>query len=70
MCETCKDAEKLFGKMKISVKVVQVEKHEVPEDYVDMMQNAYNYHLFPCIFIGETFIKGYDELKILQKSGE
>lgn len=70
MCSFCKKARQLFTKIGVNIKDYQVENKEVPDDYMSLIQKKYNYHLFPMIFIGHKFIKGYDEVNALYRSGQ
>lgn len=69
ICPYCSNAKQLL-KLK-GVEYEEIGMHDISGDERRaLMQKTNNFRTVPQIFIGETFVGGFDELNLLNKQGK
>ena len=68
LCGFCHAAKRLLNEKGVSFAEVDVLAQ--PERKAEMMQRANGGRTVPQIFIGETFVGGFDELRALDSQGK
>lgn len=69
LCPYCSNAKQLLKNK--SVDYEEISMHDISsDDRRALMQKTNNYRTVPQIFIGETFIGGFDELNQMNQQGK
>jgi len=68
MCNYCSAAKHLLNKKKINYTEFDIAID--PSKLQEMQERTKGARTIPQIFIGETYVGGYDELKALEKEGK
>jgi glutaredoxin 3 len=68
MCNYCSAAKHLLNKKKINYTELDVEAD--PSKMKEMQERTKGARTIPQIFIGDTYVGGYMELKSLETQGE
>ena len=68
MCNYCSAAKHLLNKKKVSYTEFDIAVH--PSKMQEMQEKTYGARTIPQIFIGETYVGGYQELKDLEVQGK
>ena len=68
MCNFCSAAKHLLNKKKISYTEFDIAVD--PSKRQEMQEKTNGARTIPQIFIGETYVGGYEELKALDNKGE
>ena len=68
MCNYCSAAKHLLSKKKVEYTEFNIATD--PEKLQEMQEKTNGARTIPQIFIGETYVGGYDELKALEVSGK
>ncbi len=66
-CPYCVAAKELLKAKKYAYEEISVEEH--PEEFFTLVEE-HNHRTVPMIFIGETFVGGFDNLKKLNDEGK
>jgi glutaredoxin 3 len=68
MCNYCSAAKHLLSKKKVNYTEINVATD--PQKMHEMQEKTKGARTIPQIFIGETYVGGYNELKALEISGK
>ena len=68
MCNYCSAAKHLLSKKKVDYTEFNIATD--PEKLQEMQEKTNGARTIPQIFIGESYVGGYDELKALEVSGK
>ncbi len=69
LCPYCSNAKQLLKNK--SVEYEEISMYDISsDDRRALMQKTNNYRTVPQIFIGETFIGGFDELNQMNQQGK
>jgi glutaredoxin 3 len=68
MCGYCDAAKHLLKKKKLEFNEINIATD--PEKMDEMLKRSKNARTVPQIFIGDTHVGGYQELRDLEKKGE
>ena len=68
MCGYCDAAKHLLDKKKLKYNEISIAND--PEKMQEMLKRSNNARTVPQIFIGETHVGGYVELRALENKGE
>ena len=68
MCNYCSAAKHLLDKKKVNYKEFNIATD--PIKMTEMQEKTKGARTVPQIFIGETYVGGYDELKALDVAGK
>ena len=69
ICPYCSNAKQLLKSKSIEYK--EIGMHDMSSDErMALMKKTNNYRTVPPIFVGETFVGGFDELNALNESGK
>lgn len=66
-CPYCIRAKQLFSAMNVPFKDIDLS---ADPKLAETLSEKYHWKTVPMIFIGETFVGGYDDLAALQQRGE
>ena len=68
MCNFCSAAKHLLNKKKVNYTEFDIAVD--PSKMKEMQEKTNGARTIPQIFIGETYVGGYNELKILEQQGK
>ena len=68
MCNYCSAAKNLLSKKKVDYTEFNIATN--PAKLQEMQERTKGAKTIPQIFVGETYVGGYDELKALEVSGK
>lgn len=68
ICPYCSNAKQLLQSKGVDYE--EIGMHDLSrEERMELMQKTNNYRTVPQIFVGETFVGGFDELNKLNQEG-
>lgn len=69
ICPYCSNAKQLLKSK--GVEYEEIGMHDLSrEERAELMQKTNNYRTVPQIFVGETFVGGFDDLNRLNQEGK
>jgi glutaredoxin 3 len=69
ICPYCSNAKQLLTSK--GVEYQEIGMHDMSrEERMELMQKTNNYRTVPQIFVGDTFVGGFDELNKLNQAGK
>jgi len=68
MCNYCSAAKHLLSKKKVDYTEINIAID--PAKMEEMQKRTNGARTIPQIFVGKTYVGGYDELKVLEVSGK